>query len=348
MSRTRNRPQQEQPSSSIDSDMLPPSQAPTTTGQRTNLAASDPPLRDRPAQEDANNPYFMGTRDHPGLILVSPPLTDTNFQQWARVFKLSVGAKNKTGFLTGTIPQPSFDHHLFDPWSRCNQMVMSWIIHSVSPEIKSSIIYLDSAAAMWTELNTRFNQGNGPRIFDLRTSLKSHHQGDDSVSAYFTKLEAIWDEINELRPRTPCTCAATTDSLELQNLEQVLQFLTRLNKSYHAVRSQFLLLDPFPSISKVFSTIVQEERQRKIRPLATTNLIAASTSNPSSLPPSRTKKMRPTCSHCQKPGHLKEKCYFIHGFPPGYGTKNVNNKPAIHQATASALSSPELGSQAAI
>ncbi|XP_062094092.1 uncharacterized protein LOC133800146 [Humulus lupulus] len=348
MARTRNKPQREQPSSSIDSDVLPPSQMSTTTGQWTTLTASDPPLRDRPAQEDANNPYFMGTGDHPGLILASPPLKDTNFQQWARDFKLSVGVKNKIGFLTRTIPQPSSDHHLFDPLSRCNQMVMSWIIHPVSPEIKSSIIYLDSAAVMWTELNTRFNQGNEPRIFDLRTPLILLHQGDDFVSAYFTKLKAIWDEINELRPRTPCTCAAANDSLELQNLEQVLQFLTGLNESYHVVRPQVLLLDPFPSIYKKISTIVQEERLRKIRPLATTNLIAASTSNPPSLPPSRTKKMRPTCSHCQKPGHLKEKCYFIHGFPPGYGTKNVNNKPTVHPVTASVLPSPELGSQAAI
>ncbi|XP_062075092.1 uncharacterized protein LOC133779111 [Humulus lupulus] len=218
MAQTRNRPQREQPSSSIDYDVLPSSQTSATTGQRTTLTVSDPPLRDRPAQEDANNPYLMSTGDHPGVILASPPLTDTNFQQWAHDFNLYVGAKNKTGFLTGTIPQPSSDHHLFDSWSRCNQMVMSWIIHSVSPEIKSSIIYLDSAVAMWTELNTRFNQGNGPRIFDLRTSLISFQQGDDSVSAYFTKLKAIWDKINELRQRTPCTCAAANDSLKLQNL----------------------------------------------------------------------------------------------------------------------------------
>ncbi|XP_062089640.1 uncharacterized protein LOC133796178 [Humulus lupulus] len=264
-------------------------------------STSDPtlplPIRTRPAQEDANNPYFMGTRDNPGLILASPPLTDTNFQQWARDFKLFVDAKNKN-------------------------------------ENKSSINYLDSAAAMWTELNKRFNQGNGPCIFDIQTSLISLHQGDDSISAYFSKLNEIWDEINGVRPRTPCTCDVSNDSLELQNLEQVLRFLTGLNESYHAVHSQVLLIDSLLFISKVFSTIMQEERQRKIKPSATTSLIVASTSttqssNPPSLLQSRTKKMQPTCSHYQKPGHLKEKFYFIHGLPPGYGTRNVNNKPTI-------------------
>ncbi|XP_062075219.1 uncharacterized protein LOC133779251 [Humulus lupulus] len=179
---------------------------------------------------------------------------------------------------------------------------------------------------MWTELNTKFNQGNGLHIFDLRTSPISLHQGDDSVRTYFTKLKAIWDKINELRPRTPCTCAATNDSLELQNLEHVLQFLTGLNEYYRAIHSQ---------------------RQRKIRPSATTSLIVASTStaqssNPPSLPSSRTKKMRLTCSHCQKSGHLKEKCYFIHGFPHGYGTRNVNNKPTVNQATACTSSSQDI------
>ncbi|XP_062103308.1 uncharacterized protein LOC133814354 [Humulus lupulus] len=218
---------------------------------------------------------------------------------------------------------------------------MSWIIHSVSPDIKSSIMFLNSAAAMWVELNNRFNQGNGPRLFELRQTLIRLHQGDDSVSFYFTKLKAIWDEINEICPRTPCTCAAAADNLDSHNQEQLLQFLTGLNESYHAVRAQVLLIDPLPSLSKVFSMIILEERQRNLGPSTNPNIIATSTSNhipvqysptnqnpnpppPNHLPP-RAKKLRPTCTHCQKLGHLKEKCYFLHGFPPGYGSQR---KPA--------------------
>ena len=77
---------------------------------------------DRPPLEDANNPYFMGNGDHPGLTLVSSPLTDTNFQQWRRDFKISIGAKNKFGFLDGTLPQPAPTDPLYNSWLRCNQM----------------------------------------------------------------------------------------------------------------------------------------------------------------------------------------------------------------------------------
>jgi hypothetical protein len=45
--------------------------------------------------------------------------------------------------------------------------------------------------------------------------------------------------------------------LELYIQECVLQFLMGLNDSLFAVRAQILLMDPFPSIIKVFSLIIQ-------------------------------------------------------------------------------------------
>ncbi|XP_062080551.1 uncharacterized protein LOC133785320 [Humulus lupulus] len=189
---------------------------------------------------------------------------------------------------------------------------MSLILHSVSPDIKSSILLLDTVVAMWNELNSRLDQGNGPKIFDLRTSLISLHQGDDSVSSYFTKLKAIWDEIIDLCPRLPCTCAASADSLDFLNQEHVLQFLTGLNESFHA-------------------------NQRRLRPSHNTTFIAAA---PPSVPSStsRTKKMRPTCTHCLKPGHLKEKCFFLHGFPPSYGDRRKSDYVKTNQVSVSTSS----------
>uniref|UniRef100_A0A803PSX4 Retrotransposon Copia-like N-terminal domain-containing protein n=1 Tax=Cannabis sativa TaxID=3483 RepID=A0A803PSX4_CANSA len=185
---------------------------------------------DQPTYEDVRSPYYLSTVDHPELALVTPILIDRNFQPWTRDFKLFIGARNKMPFL------------------------------DVSPEIKSSIMYLDTAddtaAEMWTELNNRFNQGNGPRIFELNESLTFLHQGDDSVSTYFTKRTAIWDEIHQLHPKIPCTCVAAARTQEYHNHDQVLQFLKGLNESYHVVRDQVLLLDPCPQLNKVFSMIV--------------------------------------------------------------------------------------------
>uniref|UniRef100_A0A803PYV4 Retrovirus-related Pol polyprotein from transposon TNT 1-94-like beta-barrel domain-containing protein n=1 Tax=Cannabis sativa TaxID=3483 RepID=A0A803PYV4_CANSA len=37
------------------------------------------------------------------------------------------------------------------------------------------------------------------------------------------------------------------------------------------------------------------------------------------------KRPRPHCTHCQKPGHYKDKCYFLHGFLPGYGKPRTSD-----------------------
>uniref|UniRef100_A0A803NL20 Retrotransposon gag domain-containing protein n=1 Tax=Cannabis sativa TaxID=3483 RepID=A0A803NL20_CANSA len=151
------------------------------------------------------------------------------------------------------LPPLSVLHHP-NPVNRpaYEDLVMSWILHSVSPEIMSSIMYFDTASEMWTVLNNRFNKGNSPCIFELNETLTYLNQRDDSISPYFTKLTATWDKINKLRPRIPSTCAAVAQHLDHQNHDQVLQFLKGLNDSYKVVRDQILLLDPCPPLNKVF------------------------------------------------------------------------------------------------
>ncbi|XP_062104553.1 uncharacterized protein LOC133815744 [Humulus lupulus] len=47
---------------------------------------------------------------------------------------------------------------------------------------------------------------------------------------------------------------------------------------------------------------------------------------PRSYPP---RKNRPFCTHCNIHGHIIEKCYKIHGYPPGYNKpRNTTSTPA--------------------
>uniref|UniRef100_A0A803QNN8 Retrotransposon Copia-like N-terminal domain-containing protein n=1 Tax=Cannabis sativa TaxID=3483 RepID=A0A803QNN8_CANSA len=228
--------------------------------------------RDRPAHEDLSSPYFLSTGDHPGLVLVSAPLTGPNFQSWRRAISMAFAAKNKTAFLDGSLPKPIPSDHAFCSWTRCNNM---------------------------NDLIDRFNEGNGPRIFQLKAELHSIQQGDQSISSYFTKLQSLWDELKEFQPIANCTCGALQRLQDFYNMDQVLQFLTGLNESYNSVRAQILLIEPLPSISKVFSMVVQEER---LRTLGSGRPPMAAATQPSN--PPRSKKPRPSCSHCHKPGHL--------------------------------------------
>ncbi|KAF4349707.1 hypothetical protein F8388_026209 [Cannabis sativa] len=106
--------------SSIDTPIVTPAINPPIEPHQQNL----PPVH-RPAHEDSSNPYYLSSSDHPDLILVTPPLSDHNFQPRRRDFELSVGARNKTAFLKGTLPSPPEIDPLHNHWTRCNQMVMT-------------------------------------------------------------------------------------------------------------------------------------------------------------------------------------------------------------------------------
>ena len=46
---------------------------------------------------------FLHPSDHPGLILVAKLLEGDNYGQWSRSMKIALSAKNKLGFIDGTI-----------------------------------------------------------------------------------------------------------------------------------------------------------------------------------------------------------------------------------------------------
>ena len=66
---------------------------------------------------------------------------------------------------------------MFGTWNRCNSMVTSWILNSVSHEIADCLLYMESAFEIWNDLHERFHQNNGPQIFQLKKHLMSLNQG---------------------------------------------------------------------------------------------------------------------------------------------------------------------------
>ena len=126
------------------------------------------------------------------------------------------------------------------------------------------------------------------------------------------------------RPIPACTCGALKTLMDYQHSKYVMKFLVGLDDSYASVRGQILLMGPMPTINKVFSLVSQEERQRELSSGSTFRGIesgaAALTVNfrPNAGNKNSERKERPLCSHCGITGHTVEKCYRLHGFPPGY------------------------------
>ncbi|XP_030502719.2 uncharacterized protein LOC115717889 [Cannabis sativa] len=202
--------------------------------------------------EDPANPYYLHHGDNPRNTLA---------------MQLSISVKNKIGFLDGSIPKPSpTDFVMYNAWVRNNNIVISWIlINSVSKEISSSILYDDSAAAIWNDLKMRFHQRNGPHIYNLRKGLMNLKQEAQTVSMYFTKLKTVWEELSNYRPSCTCngcSCGGVKKLQEHHHMEYIMSFLMGLSDNYTQVRSSILLMDPLPEMNRVFHLVSQEEHQK--------------------------------------------------------------------------------------
>ncbi|XP_041016146.1 uncharacterized protein LOC121258667 [Juglans microcarpa x Juglans regia] len=243
--------------------------------------------------------------------------------------------------MDGTIPTPDLANASYVSWLRCNNILLAWILNSVSKDIASNVFFMTSAKQVWDKLKERFAQPDEARIYHLQHKLSGIVQGHLSVSDYFTQLNAIWEELHSYRLLPCCTCGlCTCDALknvgEVQQRDYVFKFLMGLNDSYDNVRGQIILLSPLPSLDKTFSLFLQEERQRQARN------IDVPTSEPSTLLAyqnfsKKKEKIDLVCGHCGKMGHTKEKCYKLIGFPPTFKfTKskfgNGFGKPATHSA----------------
>ncbi|KHN30918.1 hypothetical protein glysoja_017455, partial [Glycine soja] len=98
------------------------------------------------------SPLYIHLNENPSSILVSLVLSGGNYHSWSCSFCMALASKNKIGFLTSAIPIPTPDDPTYSSWERCNTLLMSWLINSISPSIMQSIIYLDRAIGVWNDL----------------------------------------------------------------------------------------------------------------------------------------------------------------------------------------------------
>lgn len=73
-------------------------------------------------------------------------------------------------------------------------------------------------------------------------------QDNNTVSVYFTLLKSLWDELNSLSIVPVCTCGhGSTIAIRFQE-DRAMEFLQGLHDRFSAIRSQILLMGPFPSV----------------------------------------------------------------------------------------------------
>jgi len=281
-----------------------------------------------------SNPFFLHHSDHPGMVLVSKPLDGDNYSTWCRAMTISLNAKSKLGFIDGTTTMPSAIAKPEDyvAWKKCNDMILSWILNSLTPELADSVIFSTTAQEVWEDLRDRFSQSNAPRIFQIERDIACLAQEQMTVAAYYTRLKKLWDELGSYND-TVCSCGAD------HKRRKLMQFLMGLNESYSAIRGQILLMNPLPDVAKAYSSIIQEEKQESLgaaRETTENSAMAVRRAEPvalavrhgsgSSSSRSNSFTRKPLhCSYCDRDHHVRETCWKLNGYPPEH-PKHASNK----------------------
>ncbi|RVW31674.1 Retrovirus-related Pol polyprotein from transposon RE2 [Vitis vinifera] len=156
-----------------------------------------------------------------------------------------------------------------------------------------SLLVLGLAATAWSYLGSLTR---GPRIFEIKQKILAHTQGSADVNTYYTRLKSLWDELREFKAIPVCNCGGMRVYMEDQQRES---------------KNDNDLLPPSNSLA--FTAPVSSRFQAASKASSPTNS-------------SRSRKDRPLCTHCNILGHTVDRCYKIHGYPPGFRNR-PNFKP---------------------
>lgn len=142
------------------------------------MAISDNNSSSEKAQnsEFTQNPgsiYYLHPTDQANDKLVSIPFNGENFGKWKRSMLFTLTAKNKVGFIDGTLPKPLNTSTDCEAWERCNNMVIGWIFSSLDESISSSVFYHKIASEIWKELEERFGQPSSAHLYFLQEKLSN-------------------------------------------------------------------------------------------------------------------------------------------------------------------------------
>ncbi|XP_019265999.1 PREDICTED: uncharacterized protein LOC109243507 [Nicotiana attenuata] len=280
---------------------------------------------------DLTSPLYMHPSESARTTLVPVVFDGTGHRSWRRGVLRALSVKNKVGFINGKCKKPKIDEVTYDQWARCDDMVTSWILNSLSEDLADSLQYVNDAKELWQELEDRYDQTNGAKLYQLQKEINDLSQGTLDITGYYTKMKRLWEELNTLNAHAQCNCQCICGAkANMQKAEQdhkLIQFLMGLNEVYTVVRGIILMMNPLPNIAQDFSILIQEEKQRERGGNTGEN---SYNSNKSGYPSARTRMF---CDYCKRPGHTRDICYRIHGFPQDFKFtkgRNVASAANVH------------------
>ncbi|GJZ04974.1 retrovirus-related pol polyprotein from transposon TNT 1-94 [Tanacetum coccineum] len=157
-------------------------------------------------QRKTISPYDFTANVNLGSLITQVQLKGENYDEWARYLRTALRARKKFGFVDGTIKQTDDKSLDLEDWRTNNSLIVSWIMNTIEPLLRSTILHIEVAEDLWKDIKERFSTANGPRIHQLKAELANCKQLGLSIVAYYGKLKKLWEELGDYEQMPTCRC----------------------------------------------------------------------------------------------------------------------------------------------
>ncbi|KAK8284354.1 hypothetical protein V6Z12_D08G155000 [Gossypium hirsutum] len=200
---------------------------------------------------------------------------------------------------------------------------------------------------MWDAVKENYSDlGNASQVFEIKLKLKDIRQGTLEVTYYYNNLKILWQELDMYYEADWGKGLEHNRFMVHLNNEHLYEFLAGLNRELDEVRGRILGRSPLPTIGEAFAEVRREEKRRlvmmgdskKPKPMTPiSNRLTEISGLISKGPQPQKQRARndsgstsPWCSHCNRVGDTKEKCFKLHGYPE---KKQKDNKTSMLSST---------------
>ena len=297
-------------------------------------------VQDQTASSPNTNSFVVQQIDAPFPTGIT--LDDSNFPLWSQLMEMRIGARNKSGYITGKTPKPTNgDEKALETWMIDNNKVKSWLIDSMSPPLIRRFIRLPTAAEIWEAVGKTFYDGSDEtQLFELNRRSFNTRQNGRALPTYYNELVSIFQEIDTRLTTQEETVAGTVAVNTTLTRLRVHIFLAGLDPDFNQARSEVLRKDPPLGLESCYAYIRKDQSQRQTMEdpkLEPDNVVHMATRNRNTKGKTGTGKGNSfTCTHCGEEGHSKQRCYEIIGYPEWWDFSKKPRKKINSSAMATA------------
>ncbi|PKA51405.1 hypothetical protein AXF42_Ash002770 [Apostasia shenzhenica] len=157
-------------------------------------------------------PSLLTTPSMPKIaqLFQNAQLKHDNYNVWMSLMLATFNAANLKGLVDGTwtCPSPTItdtndptkttSNPAFLTWYRYDQLVLSWLLASLSESVLPHAAGFSISRAVWEALERTYGSPSPNHALQLRLQLQSLHKGDSSIHEYLQKAKCISDTLTTI------------------------------------------------------------------------------------------------------------------------------------------------------